>query len=1110
VVFQPIDLEILQAKQQVEGTLPPPQKLLPELPGPEGAALLGLARIAVKEGDLPEAIRRFSEYVQRYPNDLAVRREFAGVLTQAGERTRAIEEFQKLLAARPGDAELSLGLANVYFQAQQYQEAVPLLRSALEKSPENLAVAARLGRAYALDRDLLHAHEVYTRHLAGLRPGQARVPLDLTALLLDLQRPADALTFLQPQREKRPNDFAILTEMVRAHADLKDNAAALRDVDEMAKLPRESATERLELGKVLISSGNEQVAAAVFSQVLATDPANLTAQLGLAQVQIHQYLPESARGMLGGIRPTPALLRQWSLVWADYHQLVGEYVEARLRYADLLARDPQDIEARLALAKLLRYIQEYEKAKAEYAKVPPAGGVGRQARLGIAESLYDQRRFGESVECCERLLAEDPANGEAMARLMRNFIKMGNCDKAVALGRGFLAKFGFLQPVIVPVQIALGRAQLECGRHAEAAKEYDWLLSRPFGRIPDAWYGLARALAKLNETANAEQSLAAAFSEPGNETRNKLMIADLFYADYDDHRAEELALAVLKHDKKNLAAQIRLADAQLRSARPSGHVDAVVQTAKAILAQSATNVRGRLALARAYLVAQDPVAAVAQYDQLLAVDPSFLVPRREKARALFSGHQFHAAAAVYQSALHPAPEEVLHAGLLSLLQFHPEQRQALAPCLEAAPAALAEELKKLSLGLGDPAMQAAARGLLLDAEARTAEITVVSLEAEAKSLRDWRNFTAKPVYEKLAALEPDTASTFFDLGQVDGQLRQTHNAMNAFSQALQIDPLNREAGIALERAGFELNPNVSILSSNYNQTGRHGLADDTRFREGALFNYPIGEQDEVVSLGYSRLFYLLPGFQSLSGDALTINASKRVDDRLQLYGLMNIESYADRISTRPTYELGTRWVVCDGTTITANTFLNNVIENGASVAQNIFRTGFNLGAESQFTRYWQAGGNYRFAYYSDVNQLSEIYLHSDVLATLPPNQLKFIASMDYMTYGQQTVFGPNGDVNGAIHPYFAPSDFAYCEGRVDFTHWLSRDYFAYSNQCYYSLQYGLGFDNHSNIYNNFRFILNWDVKAWLSLGLQADAQIAQVYNMQQLYGYMVLRWPGRP
>src|SRR5262249_31681795 len=147
-------------------------------------------------------------------------------------------------------------------------------------------------------------------------------------------RPAEALTFLQPLREKKPDDVRTLAEMVRAYAALKDKAAALKIIDEMGKSP-ESVTERLELGKALVSSGEDMVAGVVFGQVLGGDPANLSAQIGLAQVQIHQYLPEPAWKGLICIRPTPAVYRQWMLVWAEYHQLVGEYFQSRQRYVEL-------------------------------------------------------------------------------------------------------------------------------------------------------------------------------------------------------------------------------------------------------------------------------------------------------------------------------------------------------------------------------------------------------------------------------------------------------------------------------------------------------------------------------------------------------------------------------------------------------------------------------------------------------------------------------------------------------------------------------------------------------------------------------------------------------
>jgi tetratricopeptide (TPR) repeat protein len=1116
---QPAHLEVRKTGYQAEDVLPNPRMLpdpqtvpdrLPsEKPGLEGSAILGLARVAVQEDNLPEAIRRFDEYLKRYPNDLGVRLELAGVLVRAGERVRAIEEYKRLQAARPNNTDVSLGLASVYIQAQQYQEAIPLLRAALERAPNDLNVAARLARTCALDRDFLHAQAVYDRYLAALKPGEARVPRELTALLLDLQRPADALLFLLPRREKEREDAQTLVELARAYARLGDNGPALQTIEEMKGLGKNGITQLLDLGKDLISSGDDFVAAAVFSQVLAVDPGNLTGQLGLAQVQIHQYLPVQALCTLSGIRQTPALCRQWAMVWAEYHQLIGEYAEAREKYHDLLCKDPQDVEARLALAKLLQYIAEYEKAKAQYGVVPPTGGRGRQARLGIASTLYDQRRFAESAECCERLLAEDPADGEAMARLMRDQSKMGACDKAIALGRGFLAKFGHLEPVAVPVQLALGRVLLEASRYAEAAKEFECLLGRPGNRFPDAWYGLARARARLNDDARADQALMTAFNEPGHETRNRLLIADQFYADFEDHRAEELARSVLHHDPKNLAALIRLADAQLREARPSGHIDAVLQTTHDILHLSSTNVRGRLALARAFSLAKHFPDAVAEYDRLLAVDPTFLVAQLEKARVLFSDHQFAASQAVYHCAQQPDPEALMRNGLAALLQLHVEFRPQLAPCLETGLGghAVLEEPLKLAAAMGDPAAQVAMRALLLEADARGAEIAAIKLEADGKCVRDWRNFTAKPIFEKLVALEPDSVEGYFDLGQVDGQLRQTQNAITAFGQILQIDPLNREAAIASGRAGLALNPSGTFLASAFNQTGRQGEADCGRFRIGALVNCPMGDEDEGVGGGYSRLFYHLPGFPSLQGDMLTLNGSKRVDDYSILYALTNIEDYENRISTRPTYEIGGRHVVCDGTTITANTFLNNVVENGESVQQDIYRAGANLGVESQITRFWQAGGNYRFAYYSDSNVMSEIYLHTDLLATLPPDQLKLVARLDYLTYTQQTIFGPNGSIVGSIHPYFAPSDYAFCEGRVEYTHWLSRDYFTYSNQCYFSLQYGLGFDNNANIYNDLRAIFNWDVESWLSVGIDAEAQLSHVYNNQQVFAYLVLRWP---
>jgi hypothetical protein len=110
-------------------------------------------------------------------------------------------------------------------------------------------------------------------------------------------------------------------------------------------------------------------------------------------------------------------------------------------------------------------------------------------------------------------------------------------------------------------------------------------------------------------------------------------------------------------------------------------------------------------------------------------------------------------------------------------------------------------------------------------------------------------------------------------------------------------------------------------------------------------------------------------------------------------------------------------------------------------------------------------------------------------------------------YRDQSVFPePSHEILfGMLHPYFAPN--FYAEARLEWKHWISRDYFAHSNQCGYSLEYGVGWDNSFNMYNRARVTGNFDVRPWLTLS--ADAQVigSPVYREAQAMGYVTIRLP---
>ena len=52
------------------------------------------------------------------------------------------------------------------------------------------------------------------------------------------------------------------------------------------------------------------------------------------------------------------------------------------------------------------------------------------------------------------------------------------------------------------------------------------------------------------------------------------------------------------------------------------------------------------------------------------------------------------------------------------------------------------------------------------------------------------------------------------------------------------------------------------------------------------------------------------GYPALDGNWLTFGGSKRYGDTALFYGTTNIEQYASRIETRPTFDLGANWAFC--------------------------------------------------------------------------------------------------------------------------------------------------------------------------------------------------------
>ena len=330
---------------------------------------------------------------------------------------------------------------------------------------------------------------------------------------------------------------------------------------------------RQELGDALYASENFEPAGVAYIQILQAEPNNGFGLLGMARVKMKLFEPGQAFALLEQVPGGPDLPAQAAAARGrSTIQLVGEYLDAKQIYQTFLRRNEEDYDVRLSLGQLEEFIREDEKAKAEYGKIPPWVRQSRTARVGVASTLTTQRRFGEAAEACERLLAEKPDDGAAMGQLVRTLGKGGRADDAEAQARAFLRDYPRDEPACLTVRLALAKVLRDARKFQEAAQEYGLVLARPAGRIPDSYYGLARSLEGMGDPQKAHQILGEIVCLTSPDARNRLLLSDLFAADFDDGPAVEMAQGVLKFEPDNLAALIRLADAEGRIDRQTGQV----------------------------------------------------------------------------------------------------------------------------------------------------------------------------------------------------------------------------------------------------------------------------------------------------------------------------------------------------------------------------------------------------------------------------------------------------------------------------------------------------------------------------------------------------------
>ncbi len=1052
---------------------------------------------------------RFELLLRQYPEDDGAREEYAGVMYTAGEYSVAENQWSILSRRWPENITYLENHGDALLKERKYDRAAAVLKKARALAPRSHLIAIKLARAYALNRQLREASEVFD----AIRPDldlDARLVQELMApLLLDINRPQAAEDTLEKLQLTRPDELQVLIWLARAKHQLYRQAELQETIERMAAVSPEDVESRIELATLLAMRADYGSAAVVYSQVLSLAPQNMAARIGIVESYIDSFDAVSASQaiatFLGGDQ-SPAAQR----VIAKYHTLVGEYGLAKAILIRLLHDDPQDAASRLALGQCLADAGESAHALAQFRQITGDELIVRASRLATAETLAEERRFHESNDLMAALRASDPTDVYALLRMVKNYRQMRNPQRAIDLCLREL-EHALLSPrAEMDIRVELGHALRELGHNMESLYEFQQVLTRTEGQSVPAIYGEFAALQRLGEPEAARQSLERRIGLLTPSPFLLVSLADLASADCN----YQLAMEMLSQCA-NLAAQVRLAEIQALANCDCGaswhgvHTPGLQElvahctckmglfltatepewasTFRSVLAISPTNIRARMGLARSLAACLRYRSAIAEYEQVLRVDPDYTVALRERARTFFDWRGWPDTGPAYDESQVAA----------SVLVAPPAPANAIAGVGMAG-------ISGANYGIpgGDYGLSAG----YVDQQSSLS--STIAMESLAKSLKDWRAEQAIGAYHALIDVEPANQSAYFDLAQSYSKLKYTSDAIATYEKLLAINPCHREASIAHNTMNWRLHPHVHSAYDVFDQTGREGLTDITRSTWSMMAMQPFGNENDLVGIGYSGVL-MTPkdGSPNLGGNVLNLRYRNEYLNRLLIRADLNVEEYDDRVSTRPTGDLvlGLRFpndglLFCRGT-------VSNVLENGESLRQDIYRYGFEVGYEGQPMRDWWLRSTYQLMQFSDSNLQQSFAIRNAYRIHRTPRQLMVHLDYDFTNFNEFTVFDPVNGLFGAVHPYFAPQSFSQVTSFVEWRQTLNRDLFVGAREWWYSLRYGVRFDSESEFYNLWSGEIHHDLKPWLSLQAGCNFIRSGSYDVSAAYGSIVVRFP---
>jgi putative PEP-CTERM system TPR-repeat lipoprotein len=455
-------VRVAVASGDAQGALSQLDAMLSADGGNEDALVLK-AQIEAAIGQAAEGVATLRQAASAAPDRPFVRWALVIALINVGKVDEAAQEVGVVKKLAPNDPRTWYSEALVAYARGDFKAASELVERTKQAAPDYLPALYLSGLA-DMRLDKFASAEANLRAVLSKVPNEVSVRRALAGLYVTRGRMAQALETLDPALRAKPDDASLLRAVGEVHFASNNPAKAAEFFARANKFDSANVAGQVRLAQVNLSTGDSAQAVRELER-LAGDKESSEADFAL--ISAHLNAREYAKALAAAERlekkqPKSAAAQNAKGV---VYLAMRDEARARASFEKALLLDPGFVTALFQLGRLDTLAKNYEGARSRYqsilAKDPQNGG----ALLALAELLALTKAPADEVRAAiERAVAANPSSAQPRLALIAFHVGRKDWSAAVLAGQSAQAAI----PDNAAILEALGVAQFASGEPNQA------------------------------------------------------------------------------------------------------------------------------------------------------------------------------------------------------------------------------------------------------------------------------------------------------------------------------------------------------------------------------------------------------------------------------------------------------------------------------------------------------------------------------------------------------------------------------------------------------------------------------------------------------------------